>query len=428
VDDQAKSLGDPPAAIDPPEPVSPTDQASQKSPPELLSAASTKLLNRAETVGTASHDVLHFPTRSFATTGLFVLACLYTLYFAAEILMPVALAWVLFLILWPVLRLLARLRIPEPVGAGIIVLSLVSIFVMGFYFLSGPAAQWISELPQTINTIQDKFKGPVEELQKAKEKVENAIKDTKDNKQQTPLSVATEVPNDANAPPPEQKKGDQDRSMSIGLLDIITTVVASLGSVGGTLIVIFAMLFFLLAAGDLYYEKMVRVLPTLRDKKRAVTIIRRIHHDVATYLLSVTIINGVLGCAIGLGLYLVGMPNAVLWGVMAAALNFIPYLGAFVGEVIVGIVGLAVFAEPMDALKPVAVYLLINTLEGQFITPSILGRSLTINPLIVFLSVLFWGWLWGIVGALLAVPLLACFKVICDAIDRLRPLSEFLGR
>lgn len=427
MDEQVKSWRDPPAALDPADPRSPAQQAAGKNPPELLSEASTQPVSRAETADTAGQAAMHFPLPSFATIGLFALACLYTLYFAAEVLMPVAVAFVLFLILWPVLRLLTRLRIPEPVGAGLIVLGLVAIFVVGAYFLSGPATQWISELPQTISTIQEKFKEPVEQIQKAKEKVEDAITEAQENQQQPSDSVAPAVQNDANGPP-QQEQGDQASGISLGLFNIVSTVVASLGSVGGTLVIIFALLFFLLASGDLFQEKIVKVLPTLRDKKRAVAAIRRIHQDVATYLLSVTIINGVLGCAIGFALYLVGMPNAVLWGVMAAALNFIPYLGALIGYAIVGVVGLAVFAEPMDALKPVAVYLTINTLEAQLVTPAILGRRLTINPLMVFLSVLFWGWLWGIPGALLAVPLLACFKVICDAVDRLRPLSEFLGR
>lgn len=422
MDDQVKSWRAPPESVSPP------PQAAGNIPPESPSEAASEASTRAQaTPGAADRDDVRFPIRSFATTGLFVLACLYTLYFAAELLMPLAVAFVLFLILWPVLRLLTRFRIPEPVGAGIIVVGLVGVFVVGFYFLSGPAAQWISQLPQTIDIIQDKFREPVQQLQKAKEEVEKAIQVTGDTPPKAPAPKASEPENEVSKAP-EQEKRNEGGDFSLGLVNIVTTVVASLGNVGGTLVIIFALLFFLLATGDLYQEKLVKVLPTLTDKKRAVGIIRRIHHDVATYLLSVTMINCVLGCVIGFGLYLVGMPNAVLWGVMAAALNFIPYLGAIVGEVIVGVVGLAVFSDPLDALKPVAVYLIINTIEGQFVTPSILGRHLTINPFMVFVAVLFWGWLWGILGALLAVPLLACFKVICDAIDKLRPISEFLGR
>lgn len=428
VDDQLKSWRAPPSTGDISEPLPPRDQDFEENHPELLSEVPNAPLSKPDRLHRAHPEPSQSPPRSFAMTGLFLLACIYTLYFAAELLMPIAVAFVLFLILSPVLRVLIRLKVPEPVGAAAIVLGLVGTFVVGFYFLSGPATQWISELPKFIDTLEAKFREPVEQIQRAKEEIESAFQMNRNKQQDATGPVASEADNKANTPPSESKRPEEDRGMSFGLLNIVTTVIASLGSLGGTLIVIFALLFFLLATGERYQEKIVKALPTLRDKKRAVVIIRRVHHDVAKYLLSVTIINCVLGCAIGFGLHLVGMPNAVLWGVMAAALNFIPYLGALVGEAIVGIVGLAVFSEPLNALKPVAVYMVLNTLEGQFVTPAILGRRLTINPLIVFLAVLFWGWLWGVPGALLAVPLLACFKAICDATDKLRPISEFLGR
>jgi predicted PurR-regulated permease PerM len=191
---------------------------------------------------------------------------------------------------------------------------------------------------------------------------------------------------------------------------------------------VIVLLYFLLAAGDGYHEKIVKVLPTFRDKKRAVILIRRVHQDVATYLLTVTMINCGLGVAIGAAMFFAGLPNSVLWGVLAALLNFIPYFGPLVGQVIVGLVGLTVFDNPIDALIPVGLYFVINLCEGYIVTPTVLGRRLTMNPMMVFLAVLVWGWLWGIPGALLAVPLLACFNVICASSERLQPLSEFLGR
>jgi predicted PurR-regulated permease PerM len=325
----------------------------------------------------------------------------------------------LFLVLWPVLRLLIRLRIPEPVASAIIVAGLVCAFAAGFYTLSGPAAHWISELPTIIHKVEVRFKKPVQQMQAAKEKVEDAI----NPEGSKPRAKAAKPLNK-----PAASNESKNRNPAIAFVDIVTTVISSLGSFGGALAIIFAMLYFLLANGDQYREKIVKVLPTLHDKKRAVAIIRRIQQDVAHYLLSITVINGVLGCLIGLGLYLVDMPNPMLWGVMAAALNFVPYIGALLGEIIIGIVGLVTFADPVDAWNPVAVYLTLSAIEGQFVTPSVLGHRLTINPLIVFLAVLFWGWLWGIVGALLAVPLLACFKTVCDSVDRLHPVSEFLER
>lgn len=367
--------------------------------------------------------------RSLATTGLFILACLYTLYLAAEILIPITVALILFLILWPLVRLLTQLRIPEPLGAGIVVAGLLGAFGIGAFILADPAARWMAELPEVINQIQGKIRGPVEQLQKATQEVEQAIGGQSGARPGGSGTVP--IPVEAKPQPPEAGSSPEvaaAQGFQIGLLDIVSAVAVSLRDAGWTAVVIFVLLYFLLATGEIYQEKIVKVLPTFHDKKQAVTIIRRVHRDVATYLLTVTVINCVLGGAIGVGLYLIGMPNAVLWGVMAALLNFVPYLGALTGELIVGVVGLTVFPDPIDALQPVGIYLAMNVIEAQFVTPAILGRRLTMNPVIVFLAVLFWGWLWGVIGALIAVPLLAILKVICDASDRLRPLSEFLGR
>jgi predicted PurR-regulated permease PerM len=353
--------------------------------------------------------------------ALLLLASIYALWSASAFLIPVTVALLLFLVLWPVLRLLVRMRIPQSIASALIVAVLVSGFAAGFYTLSGPAAHWVSELPTIIDTVQLRLKGPVTQMQAARDKVEEAIASESGGPQEK--RAAKPAANKRTRP-----KENKSQPSPIGLVDIVTSVISSLGSFGGSLVIIFSMLYFMLANGDQYREKIVRVLPTLHDKKRALGIIRRIQQDLAHYLLLITIINLVLGCFIGLGLYLVDMPNPMLWGAMAAALNFVPYIGALLGQIIVGIVGLVAFPDPVDAWQPVAVYLALSVIEGQFVTPSILGRRLTINPLIVFLAVLFWGWIWGIVGALLAVPLLACFKTICDSVERLHPVGEFLER
>lgn len=357
------------------------------------------------------------PVRSFALTSLLVLACLYTLYVARAILMPIAIALILFLILWPLVRVLSRVRIPPPLGAALIVASLLGSFVVGIYFLSEPAARWLGTLPDTIEEIQSKMKDPFDQIKEATERVEQAI---------TPAQASPSPPQ-----PSIPQEGDQTGvadGLAIGLYDIVGPVFTVISDVGWTFIIVVVLLYFLLAAGDGYHERIVKVLPTFGDKKRAVVMIRRIHQDVAIYLLTVTMINCALGVAIGIAVYWAGLPNSVLWGMLAALLNFIPYFGPLVGQVVIGMVGLTVFDNPFDALVPVALYFVINLCEGYFVTPLVLGRRLTMNPMMVFLSVLVWGWLWGIPGALLAVPILTCFNVICASIERLQPVNEFLGR
>lgn len=177
----------------------------------------------------------------------------------------------------------------------------------------------------------------------------------------------------------------------------------------------------------MFKEKLVRVMPSLEDKKQAIRIARQIERDVSGYLFTITMINAGLGVAIGLGLYVIGMPNALMWGVLAMLLNYVPYLGAACGIVAVAVAALISFDSYSQALIAPAIYVGANILESQFVTPTILGRRLTLNPVIIFISVGFWGWIWGVPGALMAVPLLIAFKVVCDHTERLAAIGEFLS-
>ena len=156
---------------------------------------------------------------------------------------------------------------------------------------------------------------------------------------------------------------------------------------------------FLLASGDFFLRKLIKVLPTLSDKKRALTITNTMQREISRYFLTVTLINAGLGLAVGTALYFIGMPTPYLWGAMAFALNFIPYLGALVGIVLTAAVALVSFDSIGQALLAPAAYLALATLEGNFITPTIMGKRFTLNPVVVFIWLIFWGWLWGVIGA-----------------------------
>jgi predicted PurR-regulated permease PerM len=188
------------------------------------------------------------------------------------------------------------------------------------------------------------------------------------------------------------------------------------------------LLFFLLASGDTLLRQAVTIAPRLRDKKRVVEIVREMEDDVSHYLLTISLINAGLGVAVGIAMFLLGMPNPILWGAMAAVLNFIPYLGALIGIGTIGLVALLIFDEPARILLPPLVYFALTTFEGYFVTPSLLARRLTLNPLAVFLALILFTWMWGAAGALLAVPMLASFKICCDHIEALQPIGVMLGR
>jgi predicted PurR-regulated permease PerM len=187
------------------------------------------------------------------------------------------------------------------------------------------------------------------------------------------------------------------------------------------------LLYFLLVNDQVFIAKLVKLLPTLSDKKTAVGIAHDIESQVSRYLFTITAINACLGLAVGTAVGLLGLPNPVMWGVMVALLNFVPYLGALTGIICMTIGAVLSFDSLGYALIFPALYLAFGTLEGSFITPWVMGRSLTLNPVIILLSLTFWGWMWGIVGIILAVPILAAFKIFCAHIKPMEPLAEFLS-
>jgi predicted PurR-regulated permease PerM len=193
-------------------------------------------------------------------------------------------------------------------------------------------------------------------------------------------------------------------------------------------LVVCILAYFLLASGDLFLTKVIRALPRLEDKKRAVQIARDTEDHVSSYLGTISLINTLFGAVVGLAMWLLGLPNPALWGVVAGATNFIPYLGGLACTAILGIVALAEFDSIGRALTVSGVFLALNTLEGSFLTPMIQGRQLSLNPVVIFVGVLLWGWLWGVPGTLLAVPIMATIKILCDHIEGLAPIGEFLGR
>jgi predicted PurR-regulated permease PerM len=192
-------------------------------------------------------------------------------------------------------------------------------------------------------------------------------------------------------------------------------------------VLLLILLYFLLAYDGVFMAKLIKLLPTLSDKKRAVSIAHDIESHVSRYLFTVTIINACLGLAVGTTVGFLGLRNPIMWGVMVAVLNFVPYLGALTGIICMTIGAVLSFDSFGYALIFPAIYLAYGTLEGNFITPLVMGHSLTLNPVIILLSLTFWGWMWGIAGIILAVPILAAFKIFCSHIEPLSPLAEFLS-
>jgi predicted PurR-regulated permease PerM len=192
-------------------------------------------------------------------------------------------------------------------------------------------------------------------------------------------------------------------------------------------VVMLILLYFLLAYDGVFLTKIIRFTPRLGDKKRSVSIVREIETQISRYLLTITAINICLGIAVGTTVHFLGLRNPIMWGVMAAVLNFVPYLGALTGIICMTLGAVLSFDSLGYALIIPASYVLIAVLEGNFITPMVLGRSLTLNPVIILIALAFWGWMWGISGMVLAVPILATFKIFCDHIEPMAPVAEFMS-
>lgn len=338
-----------------------------------------------------------------AMTGLFVLAAFYTLYVGRVFFLPLVIALLLDRLLSPVVKALRRLRIPSPAGAAIVLAVLVGATGASLYYMSYPASQWVERAPENIRAAEIKLRAliePVERVQAAAKEVQEAAQGAVGNGDAE--TIAIERPSLA-----ESVLG-QTQSFLVGAL------------------VTFFLLYFLLAAGDRFLRTLVHVLPHLKEQRKAVEITHRIDEALSTYLLTAAAINVGLGAAVALAMYLLGMPNPELWGMLAAFLNFIAYIGPIITTTVIGLVALVSFDTVGQAIIPPLTYFTINALEGYLVTPFVMGRRLTLNPLFIFLSVVFWGWMWGIAGGLLAVPLLVAFKIFCDNIAALKPIGEFL--
>lgn len=353
---------------------------------------------------TRTAEVLEAPgARSVALTLLLVLALLYTLYFARDFVIPIALAVLLKLLLSPVVRALNRIRIVPPVGAALVLVAGLVIVGAAAYQLSGPAQVWMAKAPQELATVREKLqsvRGPVEKVSRTAAQVERATNVGGANEREVVI------------------KGPSLTSRIFGTTEHLLA--------GGLEVII--LLYFLLAGGDLFLQKLVKVLPQFSDKKKAVEIARETESAVSTYLLTVAVVNVGEGAVVAGAMALLGVPNPALWGVLAALLEFIPYLGATVMVAVLTLAGLTTFPSVAHALLVPVSYLVINVLQANLVSPFLLGQRLTLNPVAIFVGLAFWWWVWGVLGAFIAVPLLATFKIFCDHIETLAPIGEFLGK
>lgn len=342
------------------------------------------------------------PPTPTALRGLFLLAVFYTIYLTRSLLLPIVLATLLTYLLAPVVRLLARTRLPRAAGAALVVAGLLSLVGFGFSTLVEPAAGWLEKAPVSFQILQHRVRPLREPVRKMTEASAQIEKMTAVTEEETEVKLKkTPLIDQAFAQTPAF------------LASLLTTII---------------LLYFLLTYEDRLLRNVIRVMPTLRDKQKAAAIARDINLHVSRYLFTITLINAGLGVAVAVAMSLLGLPNPMLWGVLAALLNFVPYLGAITGVLVMGLAAMLSYDSLGWAMVFPAVYFALTVLEGNFVTPMILGRSFTINPIFLVFGLLFWTWLWGIPGTLLAVPILVTFQIFCTHIERLHPFRDLLEK
>lgn len=324
------------------------------------------------------------------------------LYFGRDLIMPLVLGLLLAMTLSPVVRSLSRYRIPAPVVSVLMVGIAGLVVVLGTYSLGDSISELIDSAPKVKERIEQRlldFAEPIESAKQASGQIEELVDSINSKNVST---VAVEQPN------------------------LISTAASTFATSATTFGIALFMALFLLATGTLFHEKLLDLMPGLAEKKQALKIVYAIENKVSSYLLTITMINAGLGAVIALLMTMLNVPNPMVWGIVAMFLNFLPFVGAIIGATAVGLVSLTTFDSIGPAVLAPLLYYGCSLIEGSFLTPLIIGHRMSLNIVAVFLSVTIWGWLWGIPGVLMAVPILVAVKVICDHVRGWAAFGHFL--
>ncbi len=329
--------------------------------------------------------------------GMFALTVVVAIYLGRAILMPILFGMIMAVVLAPVVERLSRFRIPEPLGAALVMLTMFGTLVLAVDLLVLPAWDMLAELPAQVQAL---FAQLLEWLRGFRFGKWLAPHDGSDLTKQAAAQGIT---------------------ITGALLKMAESFIVS--AVSACLLA-----YFLLSSGDLFLTKLVRVLPSVRDKVRAVTVVRTVQREVATYFASVSMINIGLGLGVTLLTWAFGLPMPWFWGALVALLNFVPYVGAGVSALLLLLAGMAFTASTGQAFLLLTCFVGLTFVEGQLINPVLVGKRLALNPTVVFVALLFWGWMWGPGGMLLAVPLLIIIKKFADQMPGWEAVAEFLAR
>ena len=361
--------------------------------------------------------------RGLALTLLASIALVFVLQWSQPVLIPVVIGILLAYALEPFVSVLARARTPRAIGAGIVLLLFVAALALGVYSLSGQALQIVRQVPEAAQKIRERVRardrepGALGEVQKAATELQRTAE------------VAAAEPaarRDSTDAAPVQKVQvvepafDARSYLYWGGMNLIAAA--------GQFAVILFLVYFFLVTGDLYKRKLVKIAgPALWQKKLTVQILDEINSQISSFIRVQVLTSFIVAVATAAALWYFGVNQFIIWGLLAGIFNSIPYLGPLVVSGGLAIVAFMQFDDLAHALTVSAAAFVITSLEGFLLTPALMSRAARMNPVAIFVGLLFWGWVWGIWGAILAVPMLMMIKAVCDHIEDLQPVGELLG-
>ena len=368
-----------------------------------------------EAVAPAAHATV--PVRNVALYLLVIFAAIALLYWAKVVFIPLVLGFIVSYALAPVVDRLQKLGIPRGVSAAVLLLAILLGIGAATFSLRDETVDLIESLPEAVEKMQatarEEFadsRKTIEKMQKAAQEIERATEDR------------------TSATPPPGVRQVQVVRPKLNIRQYLATTVTNAMAISGLALIVVLLAYFLLASGDLFRRKWVKLSgPTLARQRITVQVMDEIASQVQLYLGVQVLTSAIVGVASGLAFWAIGLDNAAVWGIAAGVLNLVPYLGAIVTTAGTALVAFFQFGTVEMALAVAAISLVINSIEGYWLTPWLSGRASRMNNVVVFSGLLFWGWLWGGWGVVLGLPIMMVVKSICDHVEHLKPIGEFMG-
>ncbi|MSU88670.1 AI-2E family transporter [Rhodobacteraceae bacterium 2CG4] len=341
----------------------------------------------------------------WALIGIFLILAFGAIAMARDFLMPLSLGILLFFVFSPICRGMVRMGVPRPIAAALITAALFAGLVAAAASLTVPVSNVMENAPRLLFELEsklDRLQGSMKGIQEAAEKIDELSNGGSDD--ETTIKAETQSED-----------------------SFLNSLARTTPQLFAQLAFTFVLLYFMLASGHLLYKRIVQSFSAISDKRQALEAMYEIEESLGSYLGAITLINACLGVAVGLAMWLWGMPAPLLFGVFAFAVNFVPYVGAVAGVALSTVVALVTMPGVFQPVLVGLTYFVLTSTEGQFVTPYFVSRRLRLNTVVVFVTVALWAWLWSVMGMIVAVPMLVVLRVLCSYVPGLRSFGNFLA-